>query len=244
MIDIFYKTYYKDFKLLEYSLRSIKKFVTGYNEIVILMSEKDIHLFNADNLPDRCVIVGVSEYGDGYLYQQYCKMTAHNYCSAKFILFADSDCIFDHPLNLQEVIQDDKPVILHTDYGKVGEAICWKKPTEIFMHDHVDFEFMRRNTLIYHRSTLESICVYNPNLEYHIMKSGIFSEFNAIGAWAYKNERNKYNFINTDNWEYTPPLATQLWSHGAMDGNETHEREYKRSLEVINKIFDLNINEI
>ena len=103
---------------------------------------------------------------------------------------------------------------------------------------------MRRNCLIYHRSTLEAISKQYPNLEDYIMSSGRFSEFNAVGAWAFKNEREKYSFVDTDNWEYTPPKAEQLWSHFDKNGEGIHKEEYKRALDTINNTLNLNITEL
>lgn len=212
-IDIFYKTYHQDKKWLEYSLRSLTKFVTGYNNIVILVPINDKRYFESIVLPERATIQYVKEYGTGYLFQQVCKIQAHKYCSSEFILCSDSDLIFDHPINLQDFIADGKPEILYTSYDKVGDAICWKEPTETFIKEPQEFEWMRRNALIYHRSTLEAIEKYEPNLEYIIMNSVRFSEYNAIGAYAWKYEREKYNFVNTDTWEYTRPKAVQYHSY-------------------------------
>lgn len=212
-IDIFYKTYHQDKKWLEYSLRSLSKFVTGYRNIVILVPINDKRYFESIVLPERATIQYVKEYGTGYLYQQLCKIQAHKYTDAEFILFSDSDLIFDHPINLQDFIADGKPEILYTSYDKVGDAICWKEPTETFIKEPQEFEWMRRNALIYHRSTLEAIEKYEPNLEYIIMTSQRFSEYNAIGAYAWKYEREKYNFVNTDTWEYTRPKAIQYHSY-------------------------------
>lgn len=244
-IDLFYKSYAKDFKLLSYSLQSLKKNVTGYDNVVILIPETDAEAFNRVDLPENTTVVYTKDYGDGYLYQQWRKISAHNICKSDFILFADSDCIFDHPINLQEVVKEGKPEILYTDYSKVEAAICWKEPTEKFMREPVEWEFMRRNFLIYHRSTLENISLFSPNLEGNIMHSGRFSEFNAIGAFAFKNEKEKYNFINTDNWEYVPPIGEQLWGWAdKKDQSEVHQKEYARSLETINRVLGLNITEI
>jgi len=243
-IDIFYKSYHKDFKLLLYSLRSLTKNVSGYNTVVILIPENEKNLFDTRILPERTVIHYVPEYGNGYLLQQVYKIKAHNYCSADFILFTDSDCIFDHPINLQEVFKDNKPEILYTDYNKVGDAICWKKCTEDFMNDTVSWEYMRRNCLIYHSSTLAAINNLNKNLEYSIMQSGRFSEFNAIGAFASKYERDKYSFVNTDNWTYTPALGIQLWSHFQSGNDALHIEEKARALKVINEALNMNLTEL
>lgn len=240
-ISIFIKSYRKDFRFLKYALLSIKKNVTGYKKVVIILPEHDKIGFE---LPDNTEVINVKEHGNGYLFQQVCKMNAHKYCNSKYIMFSDSDVIFDHKINLQELVIDDKPEILFTDYTKVGDAICWKSPTEYMLNRTVDFEFMRRNTLIYHASTLEKIEKNYPNLTNTILKSTHFSEFNFIGAWAYYHDKENYNFVNTDRWNYVPPHGTQLWSWADKNGDVLNREEYQRSLETINNALELNITEL
>lgn len=242
-IDIFIKSYQKDFWLLRLALQTISKNVTGYQNIILLIPQDDKELFDTRHLPERTHVFYVADYGNGWIRQQYFKMTAHNYSYAEYIMFTDSDCFFDHPINLQDFIVDDKPEILYTDWLKTGDAIAWKTPTEVFMKEPVPFEFMRRNQLIYHRSTLLNISVFEPNLENMIMNSEKFSEFNCIGAYAFRNEKEKYTFINTDNWEYVEPKATQVWSHASKEdgADELHLKEYIRILEAILKAFNIKI---
>jgi len=98
---------------------------------------------------------------------------------------------------------------------------------------------MRRNCLIYHRSTLVNLNEWKPGLKDIILNSHRFSEFNLIGAFAWKFERSKYTWVNTDNWEYVPPKAIQVWSHASKDkgADDLHLREYIRILETIIKAF-------
>lgn len=236
-VDIFFKSYKKDFWLLHYSLLSITKNVTGYSNIIILIPEDEKHDFDTRILPERTLIHYVAEYGDGYLFQQWCKINAASYSNADFILFADSDCIFDHPIDLQTFLP--VPEILYTPYEQLPDAIIWKKPTEKILGEPVLYEFMRRNTLIYHRSTLVNLNNWNNDLKGIIMHSQKFSEFNLMGAYAWTFERDKYNFVNTDDWQYVPPKAIQVWSHASKEpgASELHLREYIRILETLIKAF-------
>ncbi len=61
-----------------------------------------------------------------------------------------------------------------------------------------------------------------------------------------KFEKNLYKFLNTDDWAYVPPMATQLWSHGNKDegASDTHLREYIRLLETLLKTFEIDVPEI
>jgi hypothetical protein len=244
-IDIFIKSYKPDFWLLQIALKSITRNVSGYNNIILLIPEKDKHDFDTRVLPARTLIHYIEDKSPGWLYQQVCKIQAHKYSNADFIMFSDSDCFFTYPINLQNYITDDKPEILYTDWSKVGDGIIWKEPTEAFMKEHVPYEMMRRNCLIYHRLTLVKISEYAPDIEKTIMSSHRFSEFNAMSAYAYKYERDNYNFVNTDDWKYTEPKSIQVWSHASKkEGvSETHLREYIRTLESIIKSLGVNIPE-
>jgi hypothetical protein len=243
MIDIFIKSYKNDFKWLYHCLNSIVRNVEGYNNLILLIPEKDKHDFDTRVLPQRTLIYYVEDEGNGYLRQQVYKTQAHKYSSADYILFADSDCIFTRQINLLEYIEGDKPEILYTDWSKVGDAICWKQPTETILGETVIAEFMRRNCLIYRRQTLVNLNKWKTDLENIIMSSERFSEFNLIGAYAYKFERDNYDFINTDEWSYTEPKAVQIWSHCSKeDGvSETHLREYIRTIETILKANNIEI---
>jgi hypothetical protein len=247
-IDIFIKSYRKDFWLLHLCLKSIMRNVTGYNNIILLIPIDDKEYFDTRELPDRTLVHYVPDKPggrQGWLYQQWYKLSAYNYCYAPYIMFADSDCIFTYPIDLQQFIADGKPEILYTDWKDVGDAICWRKPTEDFMKDTVPYEFMRRNCCIYHRDTLTAIAKYAPDLEQTIMASHDFSEFNCMGAFAYKNEREKYNFVNTAGWQLVPAKAEQVWSHAHKNpgASENHLREYIRTLETICKAFGVPLPE-
>lgn len=236
-IDIFIKTYHKDFPLLYMSLKTIARNVSGYRNLILLIPEQEKELFDTRDLPPRTLVHYVKEYGTGWLYQQVCKMKAHEYSDADYILFTDSDCFWYKPFSVQDLIADDIPEILYTPWLKVGDAIAWREPTEKFLGETVDFEFMRRFPLVYHRDTLVKISEFAPDIESTIMQSIRFSEFNCIGAYAFKNERDRYKFINTDDWVYVPPVVEQVWSHSskAEGVSETHLREYIRVLETILK---------
>lgn len=246
-IDIFIKSYRNDFKLLNYALLSIAKYLTGFNKVILLIPKRDEKLFvEMVTIPAglSIEIIFVEDQGNGYLKQQFYKLNAYNYSTADYILFDDSDCIIHYAQNLQDYISTGKPEILYTSWDKVGDGIIWRQPTETMMGEAVEWETMRRNCLIYHRSTLVNIGKWQPNLEYIIMSSERFSEFNLMGSYAMKFEKENYNFVNTDNWTYAEPKAIQLWSMATATGSDTHQQEYKRIIETINKALGLNITEL
>ncbi len=242
-IDILIKSYKKDFWLLTLALKTIQKNVTGYNNIILLIPEVDKHDFDTRDLPKGTFIHYVVDREPGWLMQQVFKMKAYEYCFADYIMFSDSDCLFEHPVNLQDYIKDGKPEILYTAWKDVGDAICWKQPTEKFLGWPVEWETMRRNNQIYHRSTLINISGFKPDIEEIIMQSDSFSEFNSMSSYAMKTEPDKYTFTNTADWVYVPAMSTQVWSHGnkTPGQSETHHLEYIKTLETIMRCFDVPV---
>ncbi len=242
-IDLFIKSHRPDFWLLQIALQSIIKNVTGYQNIILLIPENEKHDFDTRNLPPRTYVHYVQDKLPGWLGQQVFKLQAHNYSYADFIMYSDSDAFCCSPINLQDLITDDKPEILFTDYQKLPDAIIWQKPTEAIIGSKIQWEYMRRLGLIYHRDTLVNLNNWQPNLESIIMRSERFSEFNLLGAFANKFENEKYTWTNTDNWEYVPPVFEQVWSHANKEkgASETHHLEYIRLLETILKAHGIKI---
>jgi hypothetical protein len=219
-IDIFIKSYKDDFKWLKYCLQSVSKYVTGYNEIIIIIPEGERHLIDFP-LPERTFIHTLKEEGHGYMFQQYVKMIAHHYSSAEYIMYVDSDCIFHSPVNVQDLIVDGKPQILMTSYSELDKC-PWQKPTSEFFSQVPEFEFMRRHCLIYHKQTLVNLEGYKKDLKNYVLSilSRTFSEFNVIGFYAYLFERDKYNFVNTNGWAYTPAIVNQYHSYTQFQEKE------------------------
>lgn len=240
-IDIFIKSYHKDYWLLQLALKTISRNVTGYNNLILLIPDHEKELFDTRNMPDRTLIYYVKEEGIGYLWQQVCKLNAHKYSNADYILFSDSDNFFHKPLDLQSLLVDGKPEILYTDYKDVGDGIIWKDPTEKFIKKPVQYEFMRRLPLMYWRTTLIDISTFAPDLQKTILSSERFSEFNCMGAYAFNFEQDKYRFVDTANWTYVEPDSLQAWSHSSKQKglSETHHLEYIRLLEIILKSFNI-----
>ncbi len=242
-LDIMIKSHKPDFWLLALALATIKKNVTGYTNLILLIPEADKEHFDTRNLPERTLVHYVNDYGNGWLRQQVFKLQAYNYCYSEFILFTDSDAMFCNPVNLQDIVADGKPEILYTNYNELPDAIIWKPYVEAFIREPVQYEFMRRLPLTYHRATLVAISEYEPDIENIIMRSDRYSEFNIMGVYAWKFERDKYKFLNTNDWKYIPPMASQVWSHATKEpgADDLHLREYIRTLETIMQAFNVPV---
>jgi len=232
-VDIFIRSYEKDFQWLQYCLRSIKRYALGFNEVVIVYPKTEAKIdflgFKTIQIENQCE--------DDYVGQQLTKFTANRYVSKEttHILFVDSDCCFYDFFEPQTYMENGKPVIHITNYCHIPESAFWKPITEAFFNNSflVDFEFMRCQPLLFEkqtlidlqkwaiinkRKTIDSIC--------KTIKSRGLSEFNILGAYLYYvNKKNNYCFIDTKTKIRRNPCK-QYWSWGKI--NRSIEAELKK----------------
>lgn len=227
-ISIFVRTYHRDIKWLNYCLQSIHKNLLGWDEIVIAIPTGQETLLS-DLTQEKVITTKIQK--DDYLAQQSDKMQAHKYCKGDYILFVDSDVIFKPNANVLDYFYENKPIILKANYNSVGEAICWKKPTEKLFKEKIEFEYMRFAPQIFHKSTLEMFNDSFPDIENYVMSQPYrqFSEFNALGFYAEKMQPDDYSITDVTNGvpEYLPKnKAHQFWSWSGL--KESEEIEIKK----------------
>lgn len=220
MVDIFIRTYEKDLPWLVYCLQSIHKYVTGYRNIIVCIPDGQVHLLKDFNIP---IVVTCPNYKNDYLGQQVSKLRAYERTNADYFLFVDSDCVFTKPCDVNVYLHKDKPVILKTPYSTIPEVKFWQDITEKAIGFKPAFEFMRRIPLMYHRSTLEKtdshmVNFHGCSLEHYVISqpNREFSEFNLLGAFAHKNEYDKYYWIDTTKDELPELYCRQFWSWGGF----------------------------
>ena len=218
-VDIFIRTYQHDFFLLDYCLKSIKKYVSGYNNVIICVREKEYDLlFKEVNITTEKVFK-THDFPDNldYCGQQICKLSADFFSDAEYILYVDSDLIFYNFMNVNIFFENGKAVILKDYWKDVGEAKCWQKcliKLELF----TDYELMRTIPYIYPRHLLPEIREHissktksdfiNGCLQ--IYKKCGFSEFNIMGSYALKNNKNiSFVFSKEKNYNF----SKQFFSH-------------------------------
>lgn len=222
-IDIFIRTYHKDLEFLKYCLRSIHKFVTGYNKIIICIPEEDAHLLQDWNLTQEEIILWNPVCKNGYIDQQISKLKAYEMCDADYILYVDSDVCFTTPTDLSEFFVNDKPYLMKTRYELVGDAICWKQCTEEILGITLKYEYMRRIPIMFKRSTLTALSKHIDVLE--LAKRERLSEFNLIGAFAALTNLDEYHIIDTEHEALPKQVAKQFWSWGNITPKVKDELE-------------------
>jgi hypothetical protein len=216
MLTIYITSNQADLEWLAWCLKSIDKFVYQKCDVIVelAMPAKDVPNFQLHN--HNLKIATCNPWSNDYIGQQWRKLTFANRFNVKStsqILFMDSDCIFTR--RMSEYEPQTWPWY-YTRYELVGDAICWKQPTEKFRKKQVDFEFMRRLPLSVKAVSLKAFVEdYRgaTRLRKYMEKQDRFSEFNALGSWLFDCDTS-IAFANT---EIVPDLydnpVKQFWSH-------------------------------
>lgn len=223
---IFIRSFRKDFPWLDFCTRSIRRYCTGFDELVLAVPVGQSSGLNPDTRGEANRVVEVNEVADGYMEQQITKIQAHKYTNCDRILYVDSDCMFFEPCTPADFMRDGKPILLKTHYdvfrdhqkqsGAVQSVLKWQAATEKALGFAVKYEWMRRIPMIHLRSTLVAIDNAYPDLAEYIRKADCFSEFNFIGAYANRFLADNYHIQDTECGPLPRKVAEQYWSWGGI----------------------------
>ena len=213
--SIFIKTWSGDIPWLKYCLQSIKLYGSGFEEVVIVADESCVQ--DVYPIADGARVIPVGDWTNGYIQQQWVKLNADQYTDADQILFVDSDCVFHTPFTPESYMRDGKPILLKTDYQLLGSSIVWQAITSDFVGWYVDYEYMRRLPWMYKRSSLQNFRKTYLKLYNHLygMEDRSFSEFNVLGAYIDRFEKDQYYISDTSVW-MSESVAEQFWSWGGI----------------------------
>ena len=222
-VEIFIRSYRKDFPWLEYCLRSIKKYARRFGKVHICIPLRDYEF-----LPSVDAEVHMVEsWDDGYIQQQNDKLHSDWYCRSPYIMVLDSDCILTRELRPEDLFFEGSPIWLYESVPKNDTP--WYEITQEAVKHMPEFEFMRRHPFVFTSQSLrdfrkfmfechgEDICLWLKK-----RPERRFSEFNAFGAWAY---RHYYKHFSWKHPSEIPTYVRQFWSWGGLDGDAMAEIE-------------------
>lgn len=224
-----------DCNWLRYCLHSIKKFASGFNSTVVLCPDRDIDVIEPvcrEWGPDNTIIELFTEPEEkGMLAHMAMECSADQFCQADFTLHIDSDCIFAEPVTPADYFVNGKPVLLMEEYerfrGRYDAILRWKETSEAALGWTVTHEFMRRHPAVHYRSLYPQVRKAveakhkKPFWDWAISGQNSFpqswSEYNVIGAVAWKLMRDKYHWIDLATDIRPKDKILQMWSHGGLD---------------------------
>lgn len=207
------RSYLLDFPWLDWSVRSMRKFVTGLDERVLITPHG--HLPREETLSYFDKHIQVLETYEGYMHQQTDKLQAWQHTDCDFLLFSDSDCIYNQPFDATSRISDSRAVLYRTLYEQLPPwCHHWRDVVERHLGIRPDHEYMRSQPLMHHRDALQLFCEEHPELLQFCRTCRDrkqFSEFNILGAFAASKCPHLYCFLDEQ-----PHACKQYWSHAGL----------------------------
>ena len=147
------------------------------------------------------------------------------------IVYFDSDYVCYQPIKASDFTVDGKVHVLMTPYAKFEKELVsnpsydanvlkWRTATQNALGFTPEYEFMRQVPAVFLAETLRRIEADYPNmLTDHCSKlkdTFDFSEFNVMGAYAYKYHPQLYTFLNTETDDCPARIVKQHWSWGGI----------------------------
>jgi len=229
VVDILIVTYPKDYKWLEWSFKTLRKHMTGYRNIHIVLQGQS-EFCERPNIISNGVTLHYEPgwEGRGYFHQQWIKLNADKYSDADYILHIDSDSFVKGPCDVMDFFEGNKPVWLWSWYTDLGDTVPWQAPTEKAVGATVDKEYMRTPVVIMDIRTYPS--VRNKMAELHGDASGYifeapvsgykFSEYNVAGYVADTQQNSFYEWVYREEYDKWPPginKIQQFWSKSNLE---------------------------
>ncbi|MFA1550217.1 hypothetical protein [Actinomadura chokoriensis] len=223
--DIVIRSYQRDFQWLRYCLESIGRYCTGFRSVVVIIPPASLAKWRWLGLSaDR--VLCCPAYRDDYLGQQVTKLHADRYSDADFICHVDSDCVFERSTTPGDLTCEGRPYVLMEPYARLDRHIPWRALTERFLGEDVGHEFMRRPPYTFPRWLYPALRkrsreLHGMSLEEYVMSRPPrgFSEFNALGAYAYRHHRDAFHWIDVAHDAAPPPPCHVFWSRQNLDAS-------------------------
>lgn len=224
--DILVASCLRDLPYLEYCIRSIKKFCTGFNKVVLVVADEEAEHF--EKFKDGATVVKTykrhPEQVRWQINAQAMKCMADTFCESDFILTTDSDCVFTEPVTPDDYFVNRKPVMLIERYSNLP-GNPWREPTERALGYPCEWETMRRHPQVNPRRIYADMRERIQNLhgkpfvDYVLAQKADFpwgfSECNTIGSYALHDPywNGEYHWVNISKNPRPADKLYQAWSH-------------------------------
>jgi len=216
-VDIFLRTYERDYPWLEFLWRSIALHqVAGFRRVVI------VHPPNQPGPPPppipHLIVPEDRVYPNDYAGQMITKLRAGGHTDADEVVYVDSDCVFITPVDFQTW----QYPLLCTPWEQVPDAkAAWYEQTKTLLGFEPPFETMRRFPFVYPADFVREVYAHIGGVERCLSlladyKIQGMSEFNVLGNYAIVKCPEKFHVQRTDLGPFPPDIVHQFWSYSTV----------------------------
>lgn len=232
-------TYQKHFQWLAWCLRSIDRFASGFDEVLVVVpnttpAREIASLTQIYNGRVRLHWSGFDEWpGLGFLHHEYQTICADQLLpGADFVLHMDSDCVFCEPTTPEDYFVGGKPVLIGAAFDWVVNTFRnpnfyhWQTAVKKALGGESTLEFMRRHPAVHFKAVYVKTreCIQrHTGLEpaQFIMQQQNtypqgFAEFPTLGEVAWRHFHNQYHWIRQETDPWPVDKLIQFWGHGSL----------------------------
>jgi len=217
IVDIIVKSLPRDYDWLPYLWRSVEKYVTGFRNVVLILEQS----YPLPPLPSRCVVARSCDYPVGSESDHGAvveRMRAWHYSDAERLLYVDSDCVFNGPVDFQteQAINVERPIVLWRKWEEAGPGAVWRTPARETLGYDPSIETMVRYPFCYPRQVLRDFWNFVGGEE---RLSGLpsITDWCALGAYAADHHPESVTLVHASVGLATPSCVRQFWSHDRAD---------------------------
>lgn len=249
-VSILMVTFRRDLEFAEYSMRSVRKFSSGFGENICVVPTQDEAMFNEIAEPLGFIVKAFDERPDkGFVHHEALICEADAWCpGADAVYHLDADCLMTAPQKASDYFINGRPILYRQRYSdfrnhpnRYGWKVCVQNATGI----DPEWETMCRHPAVHWR------CAYGLTrraIEEHTKgdwKEYIlgcknsypqgFAEFPTLGAVVIDQCPELYHFIEDGSPEKTlDPTNGKMkafWSVGGLEMiNDRHPDETARQM--------------
>lgn len=231
--EVLIVTYWKDFPWLEYALRSMGKYFSGFHGVTVAIPRKDVREFSqrftvGGSLNLRLYVYDEVE-GKGMV-QHMVKMAEADLIvppGTKYVLHTDADGIFKMATTPEHYFWNDKPYYLIRSWSSLGvpdlrhpisksvsDCGQWKGATDTQLGWDTEWYTMAMNTAVmpidFYKPYREHIAeAHKRPFEEHMLAGRnefpqTSMDWTAMGAWAHKFMHDRFTWFDVESGQPYP----------------------------------------
>lgn len=250
-VEILIVTYAKDLPWLEYCLRSIRRYCSGFQGVTVAHPNHEFSMFIPMGQRYDVRLHGYDEVPGKGMLQHMVKMAEADLflpAATKYVLTCDADCIFRMPTTPEHYFWNDKPHYIFRSWSSlttedprnpgskiISDCQQWKLPTDRQVGFDSEIFGMCMNTVVFpidffqpYRDHVSR--VHNrPYREFMLDGRNEFPQsnmdFTAMGAFAYRHMRDCWHWFDVDCPPYPEDRKKAYWSHGGVTAEAMKDME-------------------
>jgi hypothetical protein len=211
-VSIVIVTCKRDAEMLRYCLASIKKYATGFDEVVVVVPVQDVKHFAW--VKDATLTTMAEVPNKGFICHLIQKCRADELCpKADFILHLDADCLFWRPVTPGDFVRDGRCLMVRERYEDIGHRntnrLIWRQVVDRAIGFTPEWEGMTRHPAIYPRALYAKVRerVYHQwggmPFDAYVMTCENnfpqgFAEHPTFAAVGIQEMEDKFNFVDYD----------------------------------------------